>query len=151
MLHGKKSYKLGKSGRLGSLKAQYCNNDLDSNYIIVADTTVRKLIAIDSVLYAQDFIFKDGIYASFQEFQFNSPLLLYEGVINESGTSKYVDFDTWHSKVVKTNLLNKNKIDFTYIKSDGIKVRVKRKNIWGYCKDGYITIYREGIISKILI
>jgi TonB family protein len=138
-----KSYELGKSDDQKIAKTQYCKNNLDSAVIIKTDTNTRILKAIDSTLFTKDFIFKDGIYLTYEEFQFNSPSITYSRIIDETENvynNTFKGGNQIKSDFSKKDYFSQREKVITYYKQNGTKGKIKRKDVWGYCKNGSVYI-----------
>jgi hypothetical protein len=80
------------------------------------------------IKYTPEYIFKDGIYLSFDQLKNNSPIL-------KSRIISSLDPD---SEDFFEKLLSKDNI-YIYDKY-GVKKEVPVKNIWGYCNNGMVYI-----------
>lgn len=80
------------------------------------------------VQYSKDFLFRDGVYLTFQDFKNNNPILPSKIIFNSNK-----DDNNFLKYVL-------NKTTFTYLDGLGKEVVHKTEETWGYCSNGTVYI-----------
>ncbi len=142
------SFQLGKTDPEKTNIIEYCERGFKNEQTSKIDTP-QKLIAIDSTMYTKGFKFKDGIYRTFEEFKFNSPSIQYKEVIDASDPAlSGLNFNPVVISDPALRGLNFNPVVIKYSTEDGLKNKLKSKDIWGYAKNGEVFVLANDVANK---
>jgi len=82
----------------------------------------------DSIAYSKDFVFKEGLYISYDQFKHNTPVEIKEIIF---------DYDKTKLDFLKTVT---GKKEIVFLNDSNQKTTVKTSDIWGYCQNQAIYI-----------
>jgi len=82
----------------------------------------------DSIAYSKDFVFKEGLYVSYEQFKHNSPVEI-----------KKIIFDYDKTKLDFLKAVTGKK-EIVFLNDSNQKVIIKTSDIWGYCQNQAIYI-----------
>lgn len=99
----------------------------------------RLLAQQKKVQYDRDFVFRDGVYLTFEDFKNNYPIPVSKIVFNSNKGDK--DF-------IKYAL---DKPSFIYLDGFGKEVSCQSDDVWGYCSNGVIFINHGTDFNRVTI
>jgi hypothetical protein len=91
------------------------------------------------VRYTSEFKFKEGIYLNFEQVKTNSPL----------PKSRIITSYDYNDPDFFDNILTKP--SFSYYDHLGSSAELKTKNIWGYCRNGFIYVKKDDGFFRITL
>jgi hypothetical protein len=83
---------------------------------------------VNKIMYTPDFVFEEGIYLSFEEFKNNNPSIKKYAIVASRSLMNDLVYGDEKIKYIQ------------YVDAAGQQQKLKRKEIWGICEDGYISV-----------
>lgn len=94
------------------------------------------LKAQDSLIYDEDYVFKDGVFRTFNEFKENSPSFVKENI-----KANFHSFAQNYEKFLVRNIQLKDSINNVY----------QLDSLWGYSYNGIVYIYYKNQLNRIRV
>lgn len=93
----------------------------------------------DSLAFSKDFIFKEGLYPTWNDFRNNNP-------VPESKIITY--YDKTASDFMSKEL---QKAEITYLASDSTEQKITTNKLWGYCSNNQVFINYGKEFTRVMV
>ena len=117
-------------------KTKYIRNILISANLLISTFVFAQQKAIQ---YDKDFVFRDGIYITLEDFKNNNPI----------PTSQIVSKSNKNDRDFLKRVLENSTIQF--IDNSGNQQEIKTNTIWGYCSNGAVYINHGTDFNRIVV